>query len=70
VYRWQGRLCEDHECVLIAKTTAARRTALMRRIRALHAYACPCIVALPIVAGHRPFLEWLAANTAAAAPQR
>lgn len=67
IYHWQGRLCEENECVLVAKTTAARRAALMARLRELHSYECPCIVALPIVAGHQPFLDWLATETAAAA---
>lgn len=62
IYRWQGRLHRDPESALILKTTAGRRRALMARIRALHSYQVPCIVAWPIAAGHRPYLDWVAAE--------
>lgn len=59
IYRWQGEICHDTETVLILKTTAARFPDLRARLADLHSYECPCIVALPIVAGHEPYLDWL-----------
>lgn len=63
IYWWQGRLAEGEEAVLILKTTEDRLEALMARVKELHSYDCPCIEALPVVAGHQPFLDWVAQET-------
>lgn len=58
-YRWKGKLLEDPEFLLVIKTTAARYAALERRIRAIHPYVIPEIVALPVARGYAAYLEWL-----------
>ena len=60
VYRWQGKIERQSEILLIAKTIAAKFADLEREVRALHSYETPEIVALPLVAGSTPYLEWLA----------
>ncbi|HJT68330.1 MAG TPA: divalent-cation tolerance protein CutA [Pyrinomonadaceae bacterium] len=60
VYRWQGKIERQSEILLIAKTTAAKFAELERGVRALHSYETPEIVAIPLVAGSTPYLEWLA----------
>ena len=60
LYWWQGAIQQDREAVLIAKTTDAQFDALTKRVRELHRYECPCIVAWPVAAGHPPYLEWIA----------
>ena len=67
VYRWQGRIEESGEAVLIAKTRAELVPALTEKVQALHRYECPCIVALPVVGGSKAFLDWIDAETAGAA---
>ena len=63
VYRWQGEKIErQSEVLLIAKTTTAKFAELEREVRALHSYETPEIVAVPIVAGSNPYLEWLSAS--------
>ncbi len=62
VYMWQGELQEDSEVVLIAKTTRACVPQLVEKVKSLHSYDCPCIVSLPVLAGHQPFLEWIEAQ--------
>tara|TARA_R110002072_G_scaffold104046_2_gene228232 strand:+ start:2695 stop:3030 length:336 start_codon:yes stop_codon:yes gene_type:complete len=64
IYRWEGELCEEGEVLLVIKTTPARREALIERLTELHSYECPEAIALPIVAGARPYLDWLHQNTA------
>lgn len=59
VYRWQGKIERQSEILLIAKTTAGKFAELEREVRALHSYETPEIVALPLVAGSKPYLEWL-----------
>lgn len=59
VFRWQGRIERAREAVLILKTRKTRVTALTRRLKALHSYSVPCVVALPIVGGNADFLAWV-----------
>jgi periplasmic divalent cation tolerance protein len=62
VYRWKGSIERQDEILLIAKTVALKFEELEREVRALHSYETPEIVALPIIAGSAPYLEWLAAG--------
>jgi len=59
VYRWQGKIERQSEVLLIAKTTRGKFDDLESEVRALHSYDTPEIVAVPIVAGSAPYLEWL-----------
>ena len=59
VYRWQGKVERQAEVLLIAKTTRGKFDELDREVRALHSYDTPEIVAVPVVAGSAPYLEWL-----------
>jgi len=65
IYAWEGRLQEDAEVVMIAKTTAARSAELIAKVKSLHSYAVPCIVGLAVEDGYPPFLEWVAASVEA-----
>jgi periplasmic divalent cation tolerance protein len=62
IYVWEGKLNEDAEVVMIAKTTAACVPALMAKVQSLHSYSVPCIVSLAVEDGHPPFLDWIAAS--------
>ena len=64
IYRWQGSIEEAAEYSLFAKTTATRFAALQQAVLALHSYDLPAILALPVISGHTPFLDWVAAETA------
>jgi periplasmic divalent cation tolerance protein len=59
VYRWKGNVLRDEERLLVIKTRAARLEALREALVALHPYDLPELVALPIEAGHEPYLAWL-----------
>jgi len=63
VYWWQGQIEEANEAVLIVKSRRHLIAALTEKVRALHSYSCPCVVALPIEAGNRAYLDWIAAET-------
>lgn len=63
-YRWQGAVEQAREWLLLAKTTDARFAAVAGRIRALHPYDVPEIVALPIVDGTADYLAWIESETA------
>jgi periplasmic divalent cation tolerance protein len=59
IYFWEDKLQEEAEVVMIAKTTKAQVAQVIRTVTALHSYSCPCIVSLPVLTGHRPYLEWI-----------
>lgn len=60
VYFWDGKVQDDNEVVMIAKTTQANVPELTEKVKSLHSYDCPCIVAFPAAGGHQPFLDWIA----------
>jgi periplasmic divalent cation tolerance protein len=61
-YRWEGKIQDDTEVVMIAKTTEDKVPELIKKVKSLHSYDCPCIVSLPVIGGHQPFLEWVASE--------
>jgi periplasmic divalent cation tolerance protein len=62
VYRWEGQECNEAECLLLIKTSSEKFEAVRARIRLLHSYQVPEIVALPITAGDPAYLDWLRAS--------
>jgi periplasmic divalent cation tolerance protein len=64
VFRWKGKIERGREVALILKTRRTRLAALTRRIKALHSYDVPCVVALPIEGGNPDFLAWIGAECA------
>lgn len=65
IYRWQGQVRREAELLLIIKTRGVDYSLLEARIRELHPYEVPEIVALPIQAGAAEYLGWLADSTGA-----
>lgn len=63
IYRWEGMIHREAEALLIIKTRRIRLPALIRRVRVLHPYTIPEIVALPLVGGSAPYLSWLLDST-------
>lgn len=61
-YWWQGRMESGAEVLLIMKTPRARLAALEKLVVARHPYDTPEFLALPISAGNRKYLDWLAAS--------
>lgn len=64
VYRWQGAVERADEVALIVKTTRTLFDQVSARIRVLHSYETPAIVAWPIIEGDQAYLDWIAAETA------
>jgi periplasmic divalent cation tolerance protein len=59
IYRWEGAVHDDAEVLLILKTRAALSAALAARVRALHPYQLPEVLALPVEGGSEPYLDWV-----------
>ncbi len=70
IYRWRDAIEDDRECMLVIKTRANLAVRVERRVKELHSYEVPEIIALPIVAGSRAYLQWLLDSTSAAPARR
>jgi len=63
IYRWQDAVEEADEHLLVVKARTADLAALGARVRALHSYDVPELLALPVTAGSEDYLGWLASVT-------
>ena len=63
LYTWQGNLEQADEWQLLIKSNLTQFESLAARVRQVHSYAVPEIIALPIVAGSPPYLSWIASQT-------
>ncbi len=54
---------DEAECLLLIKTRESRIEALMESVRSLHPYELPEVIAVPVVAGLAPYLDWIRDNT-------
>lgn len=63
IYRWQGEVARDRELLLIIKTTANRYSDLERRVKELHSYTTPEVIAFRIERGSTNYLDWLRDST-------
>lgn len=63
IYWWDGAVQAEPEVSFIFKTKSELLEPLIARVKALHSYDCPCVVALPIAAGNPEFLNWIDKQT-------
>ena len=59
IYRWEGKICDEGEFLLLVKTAAIRFERVRNRIRGMHSYQVPEILAIPISAGDPSYMQWL-----------
>ena len=59
IYRWQGRIEDESETLLVIKTRSEGVEALRARIVELHPYSVPEVIAIPVAEGHAPYLAWV-----------
>ncbi len=59
IYTWQGRICDEGEVLCIFKTRASLFERLKKRVKELHSYDVPEIIAVPVRAGLEEYLEWV-----------
>jgi periplasmic divalent cation tolerance protein len=62
-YQWEGKIWDEREWMLIIKTQKRRFEELEKKVKSLHSYSVPEIIALPIVEGSASYLKWLEENT-------
>src|SRR3990170_5647086 len=59
IYSWQGKIEDEKEVLMVAKTQKPLFDSLMKRVKELHSYTVPEIIALPIIQGSEDYLKWL-----------
>ena len=64
IYKWEEKLEESKEVIMIAKTSKTLMPKLIETVNSLHSYDCPCILELPIQRGNPDFLSWIERQTA------
>ena len=63
IYRWEGSLQTENEVAFILKSQPHLIKKLTARVTELHAYECPCVIAMPIIDGNPDFLKWIIDET-------
>lgn len=63
IYRWDGRIEEAAETVLIVKTRTALAASVIERVKELHDARTPCALEIAVRSGNRDFLDWIEAET-------
>jgi periplasmic divalent cation tolerance protein len=56
---WQGKIDNARESLMVVKSTRANFKKIAKSVLSGHSYTVPEIIALPIVSGHKPYLEWI-----------
>lgn len=59
IYSWQGRIEDEPEVLMVVKTQKSLFEELSKKVRELHSYSVPEIIALPIVEGSQDYIRWL-----------
>jgi len=63
IYTWQGKVEDEKEIMLLCKTRENNLDAIISRVKDLHSYEVPEIIALPIIGGSKDYLDWVDENT-------
>lgn len=64
IYRWQGSICDEAELLLVIKSVREHFEGLRAKVRALHSYELPEIIAVDVTHGDAAYLDWLRAQVA------
>ncbi len=59
VYSWEGKIEDETEVLMIAKTQKKLLDPIIKKVRELHSYSVPEIIAMPIAEGSEDYLKWL-----------
>ncbi len=59
LYWWKGEIEEDNESILIAKTKVSNIENIIKRVKEIHSYENPAILAIPIINGSKEYLDYL-----------
>lgn len=64
IYKWKGKIVQEKEAMLVLKTTRLRYRKLEQKIKELHPYEVPEIIAIPLICGSLQYVEWVTREVA------
>lgn len=59
IFRWQGKLVQNQESLLLVKTIDKKLVKLINKVKQMHSYKIPCIISFEIASGNKNFLKWI-----------
>lgn len=59
IFFWEGKICREREALMVVKTTLRRFEKMEKRVKQMHPYSVPEIIALPIRKGSADYLDWI-----------
>ncbi|MBU1887674.1 MAG: divalent-cation tolerance protein CutA [Candidatus Omnitrophica bacterium] len=60
---WQGKKQKAKECLIVAKTKKTLLNKVIKLVSSIHSYECPEIIAVPVIGGYRPYMDWIEKET-------
>ena len=63
IYRWEGKVQDENEVLVLIKTQQRHYERLKARLLELHPYEVPEVIALPVERGHQAYLDWILRET-------
>jgi periplasmic divalent cation tolerance protein len=63
IFHWQGKVCDEQEVLMILKSVKNNLDIIIEKVKQLHSYEVPEIIALPIIAGSEEYLSWIKEET-------
>jgi len=63
IYRWEDKLCDETEVLMVIKTSVQRLHELEEAVTELHPYQVPEIIAVPVFLANKPYLDWIMQET-------
>jgi len=64
MYQWKGKIVREKEAMLVMKTTRLRYRKLEQKIKKLHPYEVPEVIAIPLICGSSQYIEWVTREVA------
>jgi len=59
LFHWKGELCRENEVLLVLKSRQRVLKKIVRRVKELHSYEVPEIIALPVIGGSEDYITWI-----------
>jgi len=59
IFRWEGKICRENEVLLIVKSSSDLFNDIVNKVKALHSYKVPEIIAVPLIYGSEEYLNWI-----------
>ena len=59
VFWWEGKMDKAEEVLLVVKSKKAKLAKIISKVKSLHSYQVPEIIAIPLIGGYKPYLDWI-----------